>query len=58
MPDPIIRFGKTHKGKRVSECPTEYLDWLLGEDWLFEDLREAIESDLEGRADWHRMGED
>ena len=57
MPDLIIPFGK-HKGKAVSECPTEYLDWLLGQDWLFDDLREAIESDLEGRADWHRMGED
>ena len=57
MPDPIIPFGK-HKGKAVSECPTAYLDWLLGQDWLFDDLREAIKSDLEGRADWHRMGDD
>ena len=56
MSDPIIPFGKTHRGKRVSECPTEYLDWLIGQDWLFDDLRAAIEADLQGRADWHRMG--
>jgi len=56
MADPQIPFGK-HRGEHVSECPTDYLDWLLGQDWLYEDLREAIEADLEGRADWHRMGE-
>ena len=57
MADPTMPFGK-HKGEPISECPTEYLDWLIGQDWLFDDLRTAIETDLEGRAGWRRMGDD
>lgn len=26
-------FGK-HKGKRLSELPVDYLDWLFHQDWL------------------------
>ena len=25
----IIKFGKTHKGKKVEDCPSEYLQWLV-----------------------------
>lgn len=57
MAEKIIPFGK-YKGWAVSECPIEYLDWLLGQDWLFEDLREDIEQYLEGCAEYHRFGKD
>lgn len=55
MSEKTIPFGK-HKGKGISKCPIEYLDWLLGQDWLFADLKEEIEQYLEGCPEWHRMG--
>ena len=57
MPEKALTFGK-HKGKTVSECPIDYLDWLLGQDWLFDDMRSDIEQYLEGCADYHRFGRD
>ena len=53
-PDPVIPFGK-HKGNCASDCPVEYLDWLIGQDWLFADLKENILAHLETRAEWKRM---
>ena len=29
--DTIIPFGKTHRGRKVKECPTDYLNWLAGQ---------------------------
>jgi uncharacterized protein (DUF3820 family) len=52
-----IPFGK-YKGRAISECPVEYLDWLIGQDWLFEDLKKDIEEYLEGCLEWHRLGVD
>lgn len=34
-------FGK-HAGKKLDEVPLMYLDWLLGQDWLRDNLREPI----------------
>ena len=53
-PDPIMPFGK-HKGKCASDCPVEYLDWLIGQDWLGPELKADIEAHLETRAEWHRL---
>ena len=25
----IIKFGKKHKGKKVEDCPSDYLQWLV-----------------------------
>lgn len=54
MSETIINFGK-HKGSTISECPIEYLDWLLGQDWLFEDLANDIKEYLKGSAEYQRM---
>ncbi len=53
-PDPTIPFGK-HKGSKASDIDAEYLDWLMGQDWLFEDLRDQLQQHLEGRQDWRQM---
>jgi uncharacterized protein (DUF3820 family) len=50
-PDPILQFG-CHKGKHISDVPTSYLDWLLGEGWVYPELKDQIERHLRTRADW------
>lgn len=25
----VIKFGKRHKGKKVEDCPSDYLQWLV-----------------------------
>ena len=42
-----LRFGK-FKGKTLADLwesdeGLSYLDWLLGQDWLFEDFRQRLE---------------
>ena len=54
MSDSILRFGK-YKGKAISECPIEYLDWLIGQDWLDENLKEDIEEYLNECPEWHNL---
>jgi len=44
-------FGK-YKGKAISECPIDYLDWLIGQDWLDASLKEEIEEYLESCPEW------
>ncbi len=53
-PDPVLPFGK-HNGKYASQCPVDYLDWLIGRDWLKQPLKGQIEAHLETRAEWRRM---
>ena len=48
----VMPFGK-YKGEPLSEIPTEYLDWLLGSDNLYESTKEQIEDKLDRRTDWH-----
>ena len=57
--DPVIPFGK-HKGKQASDIPVSYLDWLVDQPWLHEQLRIDVESHLNGarRAEWERMQDD
>lgn len=52
--DPKMPFGK-HKGQLLSDCPTPYLDWILGQDWLKDDLKADVEAELNKRPDWHAM---
>lgn len=40
-----LTFGK-HKGETLDEVPLKYLDWLLGQEWLFDDARKAISAYL------------
>jgi len=49
-----IPFGK-YKDRAISECPIEYLDWLIGQDWLRDDLKEDIQDYLESCPEWQRM---
>ena len=43
-------FGK-HKGEQLGDIPTEYLDYILGWDKLYDDLRKTIEAHLKTRED-------
>lgn len=54
MPDPVIPFGK-FKGQPCSEIPVNYLDWLIGQDWLSKGLARDICEHLTTRADWKNM---
>ncbi len=47
----VMPWGK-HKGKSLYDVPVEYLDWLMGQDWMRHTrdkgkLRQAIEMHLE-----------
>lgn len=53
-PDPIIPFGK-HEGKYASQIDVEYLDWLIGQDWLRSELENEIHAHLKTRVEWKRM---
>ena len=49
MIDPVLPFGK-YRGLRVSEVPTQYLDWCLREVKSLEGyLRGAMRSELARR---------
>jgi len=57
MSERKIPFGK-HKGRAISECPVDYLDWLIGRDWMdekFSSLKEDIEDFLRSSPEWQRM---
>jgi len=57
MSERTIPFGK-HKGEAISECPIDYLDWLIGQEWMdekFADLKEEIEDYLRASPEWQRM---
>lgn len=57
VPDPILPFG-IHKGEAASDVPVEYLDWLIGQDWLRPELKRQIEDHLRSRPEWERLGDD
>jgi uncharacterized protein (DUF3820 family) len=52
-------FGK-HKGESLEDIPVEYLDWLIGQDWMDEKpaLKKIITDHLSERPEWQQMGED
>jgi hypothetical protein len=52
--DPVLHFGK-HRGKRISDCPTEYLDLLLGGDSIDPGLKDDIHAHLKTRSDWKSL---
>ena len=52
--DPIIPFGK-HKGKYASQVDVQYLDWLIGQDWLKPEFEAEILAHLKTREEWQRM---
>jgi len=57
MTERKLPFGK-HKGKTISECLVEYLDWLIGQDWMDESflrLKADIENFLFSSPEWQRM---
>ena len=37
----IIKFGK-YKNCKINEIPRSYLDWLVNEDWIKENLKFGI----------------
>lgn len=48
MEDPgavVLTFGK-HKGERIEDVPLRYLDWLVDQDWLFPDVKQAVKAYL------------
>jgi hypothetical protein len=54
--EPTMPFGK-HKGRKLSEINTHYLDWVLGLDNIRPELNEAIVKELSKRQDWAQMDE-
>lgn len=52
-----VPFGK-HKGVPFADVPVEYLDWLIGQTWLRDDLKEDITAHLRTRADWEGLSDD
>lgn len=59
--DIVLTFGKFN-GRTVEGIPTDYLRYLLKQDWFLdqhEDLAEAMEVELKYRDNWrcHFFGE-
>lgn len=57
MTESVMPFG-VHKGYAISECPVDYLDWLIGKAWFgkkFPELKEEIENYLRDCPEWQRM---
>lgn len=52
--NPVMPFGQ-HRGEHLDDIDTEYLDWLIGQDWLKDPLRSDVENNLRTRADWKGM---
>lgn len=48
-PDPIIPFGK-HRGKYAGQIDIDYLEWLVGQQWVQEPLKGEIRDHLETRV--------
>ena len=44
--EPVLPWGK-HRGKRISEVPSDYLLWLLGREGVSSDLADAIRAHLD-----------
>tara|TARA_R100000951_G_scaffold99711_1_gene90187 strand:+ start:601 stop:879 length:279 start_codon:yes stop_codon:yes gene_type:complete len=38
----IIHFGK-YKGKKLSDCPDDYLEWLRLQSWIKDNLKFALD---------------
>lgn len=55
--DPVMPFGK-HKGSNASDIPVEYLDWLIGQEWLRPAFKAQLEAHLATRPDWKRMDDE
>lgn len=49
MPETRMPFGK-HEGWRLSDVPSDYLDWLAGEPWVRPYLRIEVEAELRRRG--------
>jgi len=50
-PEKIIYFGK-HSGKTVGEVRSQYLRWLVNQEWFedsYPDLVEPVEAELDWR---------
>jgi len=54
IPNPVMPFGK-FKYDNISDINVEYLDWLIGQDWLEDPLKSDIEEHLKHRPEWERM---
>jgi uncharacterized protein (DUF3820 family) len=54
----VMPFGK-YKGQSIDEIPTDYLDWLIGQDFMIggrnRDLAARIAEHLNTRRDWHDL---
>jgi len=57
--DPVVPFGK-YAGKNASDIPVDYLDWLIDQSWVNEQLKIDVESHLNGprRAEWQRISQE
>jgi uncharacterized protein (DUF3820 family) len=52
----IIPFGK-YKGKTIEDIPSDYLDYLLSEEWFetkFKDLYEEVKQEMKFRNDFDK----
>jgi uncharacterized protein (DUF3820 family) len=52
MDDMTMPFGE-HNGEDIREIYSDYLEWLLGENWFalkFDALRQRIEEEMETRT--------
>lgn len=52
--DIILCFGK-HRGKHLSDIDVKYLDYIMGTDWISDDLVDVIYAHLQTRPEWQNM---
>ena len=50
----LMSFGK-HRGKSIEDIPSDYLEWLMEQDWFiekYEPIAQMVERELAYRSTW------
>jgi uncharacterized protein (DUF3820 family) len=51
-------FGK-HKGTALKDIPVRYLDWLIGEDGIYQATKDKVKTHLENsrKSEWESLSQ-
>lgn len=53
----ILPIGKQYRGKEIEDVPSDFLRWLLEQDWFLDkypELADEINEELQWRTDWSK----
>lgn len=53
----VLPFSKQYKGKNIEDVPSDFLKWLLNQNWFLDEypeLSDEIQDELEWRTNWNK----